>query len=602
MFYENTFNRINQHFSSLLPIKKINVVLNRIIYLLAFSLFCRIFFLLNNHDLLKGISLNSIVKASFLGLGTDIITLIVINCLPFLCTILFPYTRLSEKLDYLIFALCNLPFILISLIDVEYFRFTGQPLSISVLNIKTDIRQQTISLVTYYWYISLILLLISVVFIIFIPRQASFTRYFLHKITLILLLIFGSQSISDLSVSSGIKENNIYKYMLSNATLSLIRSSRTTEVKKISLLTDAEVAKYIRRDSSRHHFFHQKKQNVFIIICESLSSECLFKGKTPFLDSLSQQGLSMKSFYANGRESIDAIPAILASVPKLSDNHFIQYVSHKTYPKTIGSFLKASGYKTMFFHGARDGSMGFKTFTRKAGYDEYFGMDTYPDKSKHFDGAWGIFDEYFLSYACQTVSKVHAPFHSVLFTLSSHNPYKLPSHFPLKKGEKNEMHTSMRYADYSLKKFFREAEKTDWYQNTLFIITGDHTHLQTAEGKEAYQVPLIIFHPDKYESAQIKRKGNSLKIAQHIDILPSVLDFLNIEEKKALPFGESLFSVNEGMAFSYHSGVYHLFSPSEDVSFTLNRSEAKNQTFASIKLKAMLQYYHNTFMQSYHNH
>jgi hypothetical protein len=73
---------------------------------------------------------------------------------------------------------------------------------------------------------------------------------------------------------------------------------------------------------------------------------------TPFLDSLAQKSLAFSGI-ANGRRSIEGIPAILAGIPNLMDEPVLasDYASHSW--KGIGQFLPAE-YTKSFFHGGKN--------------------------------------------------------------------------------------------------------------------------------------------------------------------------------------------------------------------------------------------------------
>jgi phosphoglycerol transferase MdoB-like AlkP superfamily enzyme len=127
------------------------------------------------------------------------------------------------------------------------------------------------------------------------------------------------------------------------------------------------------------------------------------------------------------------------------------------------------------------------------------------------------------------------------------------------------------YADYALGKFFRQAERSDWFKNTLFVITADHTSLsyykdfQTETG--IYAIPLLFYMPGRI-SPEIKNK-----IAQQTDILPSILGFLNYE-KAFLAFGNDVFdTVSQGFSVNYMNGKYQLIKDGWALSF-----DGKNTT------------------------
>ncbi len=310
-----------------------------------------------------------------------------------------------------------------------------------------------------------------------------------------------------------------------------------------------------------------QRKNVFIIILESFSAEHIGalnhqQGNnnsdfTPFLDSLALKSLVFEGF-ANGKRSIEGIPAILASLPTWMTEDFItsQYASNKF--NSLASLLKTEGYSTSFFHGGKNGTMGFDAFSRSAGFDNYYGKNEYPDQ-EDFDGSWGISDEPYLQYIAKMLNNTPQPFMGTVFTLSSHHPYKVPEKHKkrFRKGPLKIQETIM-YTDYALQKFFETASAMPWYANTIFVITADHTSeawqpfYQNRVGQ--YAIPLIFFDPSN-NSGEHKEI-----IAQQTDIMPTVLDMLNYT-KPFIAFGGSLLRENEPrFSLSYLNGNYQLIA------------------------------------------
>jgi phosphoglycerol transferase MdoB-like AlkP superfamily enzyme len=174
------------------------------------------------------------------------------------------------------------------------------------------------------------------------------------------------------------------------------------------------------------------RENVMIIILESFGKEYIGyfnkgKGYTPFLDTLFTKSLVFKYSYANGKRSIDAMPAVLASIPALMSVPYVNTSYQSNNISSIGKLLNKEGYYTAYFHGGRNGTMAFDNFINVSGFGKYYGMNEYPDKSD-FDGGWGISDEPFEQFMVREISRNKQPFCVALFTLSSHQPY----HFPAK--------------------------------------------------------------------------------------------------------------------------------------------------------------------------
>lgn len=283
--------------------------------------------------------------------------------------------------------------------------------------------------------------------------------------------------------------------------------------------------------------------NVVVIILESFSSVYSGilnggDGYMPFLDASMREGLTFTRAYANGRRSIDGIPAILASLPELMDEAFITSAYASRPFTSLANVLASKGYSTSFYHGGRNGTMGFEGFARSAGYDRYVGLDQYPKGEADHDGHWGIRDLPFLQFWARELEKEPEPFFSTVFTLSSHHPYELaPEDAERFAGGGQAIHPTLRYTDEALRRFFSTAREMPWFGNTLFVITADHTADIERSGQHSamavdYWIPLVFIAPGKVEPRMDD------KVVQHIDILPTVLDLIG-HDKPYFSFGHS---------------------------------------------------------------
>ena len=118
------------------------------------------------------------------------------------------------------------------------------------------------------------------------------------------------------------------------------------------------------------------------------------------------------------------------------------------------------------------------------------------------------------------------------------------------------IHESIGYADYALKRFFQTASKMEWFKNTLFVFTADHTteayHDIYKSKSQLYSVPIIFFKPDSV----LKKISN--KTAQHTDIMPTILVLLNFD-KDYLAFGHSLLDTSDSyFSVNYCDGIYQI--------------------------------------------
>ena len=343
------------------------------------------------------------------------------------------------------------------------------------------------------------------------------------------------------------------------------------------------------------------KKNVVILIVESFGREYIggynkwldggkYKGYTPFVDSLMQHSQTFLYSYCNGRKSIDGMPSILSGIPMFIEPFFLTPASMNNVSGIAGE-LKNKGYYSAFFHGADNGSMGFEAFARKTGFTDYFGRTEYnADKrfngDKDFDGMWAIWDEPFLQFFATKMSEFKQPFVSAVFTASSHHPYKVPEEYKdIYKEEGIVIHKCIRYTDNAIRRFFDKAKTQPWYNNTLFVITSDHTNLsdhayyQTDLG--GFCSPIIFFDP----SGDMK-PGMRDAIAQQIDIMPTILSYLGYD-RPYVAFGCDLLTTSDEdtWAVNYLNGIYQYVKGDWLLQFDGQKSKALYRFRTDLLLK-----------------
>jgi len=559
------------------PKTRVGLVLSRFGLLLLFYVLLRAIFFIANSQYFHQEEPHEIVHAFLVGLRFDVSAMCLVNsAFIFFSLLPGPFWELGwyQRALKWLFFFSNTPFLLLNLVDAEYFKFIGQRSTSTLLDMKADIGAQAYQLTYHYWYLAIAGVLLIALFYYLTPggvtapgpkpTRSTWIRQSVVMLLAIGLVVVGTRgglqgkilSTVDADVFDGLN----LSHLALNTTFTLIRSRPGCDSRALSqfhFLSEGELSQQHPAPKQAFRAGTERLDNVVIIIVESLSAQYTGmgnpkRGYTPFLDELGQKGILFKNHFANARRSIDASPSILAGLPHLVDETF--YCAQQKRLVGIGSLLKERGYTTSFFHGGKNGTMYFDVFSKRMGFDRYYGLNEYPNPEDS-DGIWGIYDEPFLQFVDRELTTYKEPFASVVFTLSSHNPYKIPAQYQgvFPKGELPILE-SVGYVDYALKRFFETAEKMPWYPHTLFIITGDHTAAPRTVYRrliEAYRVPLIMFHPGGLPN--IDRD----KVVQHVDIGPSVLNFLGMDTTKLLDFGHSVFdAAYPGVAFSQLNGDY----------------------------------------------
>ncbi|HNW51102.1 MAG TPA: LTA synthase family protein [Prolixibacteraceae bacterium] len=300
-----------------------------------------------------------------------------------------------------------------------------------------------------------------------------------------------------------------------------------------------------KNESNLYPFFNFKdeKPNIVLIIMESLGSR--YSGLhaelgsfTPFLDSLASISLYWPHALCTSERTINVLPSVLGSLPYSKDG--FTFVSDSCLHLSMISLLIKNGYTSSFFYGGGIQFDKMYNFLRDQGIQTINGHDFY----KSADGTvfWGINDQELYKEGISTISKIEAaPRVDIFLTLSTHGPWDYPDipKFEAKADQLFKKYNSPKemvdnamirselssiiFADSTLKELFLQYKKRKDFENTIFIITGDHEFAQTVPKNrfDLYQVPLIIYSP------LLKGPKEFKPIVSHLDITPSVLNLLD---------------------------------------------------------------------------
>jgi len=467
------------------------------------------------------------------------------------------------------FFLVNGIFISLNFIDFEYFRFIGRRSSFSMITAEgmtNEIGGLLISYFVAYWEIPLFLFFTLFIFWFGLKKikyrkVKSFSNIVSYaSILFVVGILFAAGRGIDrkpLSIVDASKYGPLgTSALVLNTPFTVIKTlSKKDNLKEVKYFTDEE-ANTIFNPIQTFSYENSNKQNVVLLILESFGKENIQRGQTPFLDSLIQKSYYFNHAFANGKLSIDAVPSAISSIPSLMNKSLISssYAVNNVYG--LPKILKDNGYNTSFFHGAFNGSQNFDQYASVAGFDTYYGKNEYKGPES-FDGKWGVFDEDFLQFFAKELNTFKQPFFTTLFTISSHAPFTIPEKYKNKfpKGT-TEIHESIAYADFALAKFFETAKKMPWYNNTIFIITSDHT---SATGEEAefknnvgkFRIPILFFVPNDETMVAVNEKN-----FQQIDILPSLVDYLQLNTK-LITYGKS-YKSTEDYVVNYLDNIYNL--------------------------------------------
>ena len=286
--------------------------------------------------------------------------------------------------------------------------------------------------------------------------------------------------------------------------------------------------------------------NLVFIIVEGLGRNFSGPGArlgsfTPFLDELAGRSLYFENFLSGQGRTFGVLSTVFGSLP-FGENGLAALGDKTPRHASILSVLKAQGYRLKFYSGSNLDFDNEGKFLRQEGVEQFVSERDYGPPSQRSND-WGYADGELVDMALRREAKdAQAPAVTIIQTTSMHDPFTFPDkpRYLEKVGQRlaqlgiapnanpgyaaqREIFASILYTDDALRRYFDGAKKLPGYDNTIFVITGDHRlpELPMDTRIERYHVPLIVYSPLLKQARAIK------SVSSQFDIAPSLLAYLS---------------------------------------------------------------------------
>ena len=293
----------------------------------------------------------------------------------------------------------------------------------------------------------------------------------------------------------------------------------------------------------------RKDYNVVVIFMESLAWNKLSMTNpdidpTPFVKELSERSILFNNFFAPTSATARAVFATVTGIPDVTS-----FKTSSRNPLIVDQHVVVNAlrdYEKYFFIG------GSASWGNIRGILEHNLTDVHMYEEGHFknehrNDVWGISDLDLFREANRILDEEQKakkkPFFAIIQTAGYHRPYTIPDDNagfePKDIGEELAHkrsfvsvaeYNSLRFSDHALREFFKLAEKSDYYDNTVFFIFGDHglSAPQSENMPRGYvdlnlinhQIPLII------AGKPIEKPQVISRTASQVDILPIAMGLL----------------------------------------------------------------------------
>ena len=290
--------------------------------------------------------------------------------------------------------------------------------------------------------------------------------------------------------------------------------------------------------------------NVVVIFMESFAwNKSSFTNPdldpTPFAKELADKSILFTNFFTPTSATARAVFATLTGIPDVSN---IKTSSRN--PLIVDQQLVANAltdYEKYYFIGGSS-SWGNIRGVIEHNLDHVHMYEEGKFQNESRNDVWGISDLDLFREANRILEADQQqngkPFFAIIQTAGYHRPYTIPddnagfvkdTKITDEQARKRSFvgvdeYNSLRLSDHFLREFFRLAEQSQYYKNTLFVIFGDHG-LAAPESENMprgyvelnlinHQVPLILAGP------VVKKPQVIEKTASQVDVMPTIMGFL----------------------------------------------------------------------------
>lgn len=294
--------------------------------------------------------------------------------------------------------------------------------------------------------------------------------------------------------------------------------------------------------------------NLVLIVEESLGAQ--YVGNlggaqlTPCLDQLATQGWNFTQAYATGTRSVRGLEAVVAGFPPTVSDAALRLTDAQSRFFTLAQLLRQHNYRSHFIYGGEAHFDNMKSFFLGNGFDELHDLPSF--KNPAFVGTWGASDEDMFNKLDHLLSQPgDQPTLTLAFSVSNHTPWEYPAGRIPVTGNPATVENTVRYADWAIGEFFDKAQRSDYWENTVFLIVADHD----SRVGGASLVPLRHFHiPALILGGGIEPRSDQRLMSQ-IDLPPTLLSLIGIEDSHPM-IGHDLTQGGGGRAMMQYGDNY----------------------------------------------
>jgi len=477
-------------------------------YLLTVLLFflAKVVFMLFNHEG-HPFTVADMAEVVWHGLSLDLSTALYFLIVPFLLTAVSLWVSIPRWAFLIYYVIMAVAFALAFVADTSLYPFWGFKLDASCLSYLETPTEAMASVSTGYLLVRLGVLIVSasLIFLAYslisyhaprISKKIAASALFLLMIPMMVIGIRGGLSESNTNIGQVYySQNQFLNHSAVNPIFSFLYSL-DGHFEDLSQFTFFETEEsetlvkgiYTTASIGSDTLLTTQHPQIVIILLESAGEQ--FADVMPHLQQLKKEGINFNRCYANSWRTDRGTVAILSGYPTFPTVSIMKYPEKSRTMPGIALALKQQGYTTSYLYGGDINFTSMRSYLIGTGWEALTSMDDYSLDEQH-SAKWGVRDDITFQTLFDNITNSATPHLWGYSTLSSHEPWDVPSAKIEERGEGREergekkektlwkensdkVFNAFAYLDYCLYDFISRLKKTPQWKDLLIVITADH--------------------------------------------------------------------------------------------------------------------------------
>lgn len=387
-------------------------------------------------------------------------------------------------------------------------------------------------------------------------------------------------------------------------------SKNSSEKARVNYMTNEQATEILQSaqtqptDSTKILQLSSGNCNVVYIILESFSNKVIeplggLPNITPNLNAFCNEGIYFNNFFATGNRSDKGITALIGNRPSDMNRRTVLYFPEKmSQLDYMPKYFAEHHYNLSFYYGGDVNFYNTRSVMLQSGINDIISKSDFPLEISLMQ-KWGVPDEYLFQRAYNDLSSKKEPFLSIIYNISSHPPFDIPHQFKHIKGD-DDPHlylNSVAYTDSCLGAFINQLKQLPSWENTLVVITSDHTSRHpdrsAINAPETYRIPLILLGGVVKEAKKIDHFGSANDLTR---LLISEMNWKYHNDLLSKDFiqnpGYAFYFIDNGWAYLSKDIAWFNNIETNETSFFYNNVPEKSDSIINFA-KAYVQYLHN---------